>query len=95
MGGVIVSNCTLHNIDEVKRLDPRVGDTVVIRRAGDVIPQIIKVVLSKRLSNSSKVTIPIVCPSCGAETLNENASDWVVTRDENKQVVKKFREIRM
>ena len=90
VGGVIVSNCTLHNIDEVKRLDPRVGDTVVIRRAGDVIPQIIKVVLSKRLSNSSKVTIPIVCPSCGAETLNENASDWVVTRDENNQVVKKF-----
>ena len=90
VGGVIVSNCTLHNIDEVKRLDPRVGDTVIIRRAGDVIPQIIKVVISKRLSNSSKVTIPTTCPSCGANTLNENASDWVVIRGDNEQQVKKF-----
>ena len=90
VGGVIVSNCTLHNIDEVKRLDPRVGDTVIIRRAGDVIPQIIKVVISKRLSNSSKVTIPTSCPSCGANTLNENASDWVVVRGDNEQQVKKF-----
>ena len=90
VGGVIVSNCTLHNIDEVKRLDPRVGDTVIIRRAGDVIPQIIKVVLSKRLSNAVKVSIPTTCPSCGANTLNENASDWVVIKDDNNQQVKKF-----
>ena len=90
VGGVIVSNCTLHNIDEVKRLDPRVGDTVIIRRAGDVIPQIIKVVLSKRLSNSSKVDIPAVCPACGSSTLNENASDWVVVKGKNDQQIKKF-----
>ena len=90
VGGVIVSNCTLHNIDEVKRLDPRVGDTVIIRRAGDVIPQIIKVVLSKRLSNSSKVDIPAKCPACGSSTLNENASDWVVVKGKNDQQIKKF-----
>ena len=90
VGGVIVSNCTLHNIDEVKRLDPRVGDTVIIRRAGDVIPQIIKVVLSKRLSNSSKVDIPAECPACGSSTLNENASDWVVVKGKNDQQIKKF-----
>jgi len=90
VGGVIVSNCTLHNTDEVKRLDPRVGDTVIIRRAGDVIPQIIKVVLSKRLSNSSKVDIPAKCPACGSSTLNENASDWVVVKGKNDQQIKKF-----
>ena len=90
VGGVIVSNCTLHNIDEVKRLDPRVGDTVIIRRAGDVIPQIIKVVLSKRLSNSSKVDIPAKCPACGSSTLNENASDWLVVKGKNDQQIKKF-----
>jgi|TARA_B110000914_G_scaffold154181_1_gene135297 DNA ligase (NAD+) len=90
VGGVIVSNCTLHNIDEVKRLDPRVGDTVIIRRAGDVIPQIIKVVLSKRPSNSSRVDIPNKCPACGSSTLNENASDWVVVKGNNNQQIKKF-----
>ena len=90
VGGVIVSNCTLHNIDEVKRLDPRVGDTVIIRRAGDVIPQIIKVVLSKRPSNSSRVDVPNKCPACGSSTLNENASDWVVVKGNNNQQIKKF-----
>ena len=87
VGGVIVSNCTLHNIDEISRIDPREGDTVIIRRAGDVIPQIIKVVLAKRKSQSFPIKIPSKCPSCGSDTLNENASDWeVITKDTHKRI---------
>ena len=64
VGGVTVSNATLHNMDEVSRLDLRIGDTVLIRRAGDVIPQVVKVVESKRPENAQAIVMPSACPVC-------------------------------
>ncbi len=71
IGGVIVSNATLHNEDEINRKDIRVGDTVVIERAGDVIPHILSVDIKKRLKNSKKFIFPENCPSCGSKTIKE------------------------
>ena len=71
IGGVIVSNATLHNEDEINRKDIRTGDTVVIERAGDVIPHILSVDKQKRLKNSKKFIFPKNCPSCGSETIKE------------------------
>jgi DNA ligase (NAD+) len=71
IGGVIVSNATLHNEDEINRKDIRVGDTAVIERAGDVIPHILSVDKQKRLKNSKKFIFPKNCPSCGSETIKE------------------------
>ncbi len=71
IGGVIVSNATLHNEDEIVRKDIRIGDTVVVERAGDVIPHIIKVDLKKRTKESKKYTFPLNCPSCGTKTIKE------------------------
>ncbi len=71
IGGVVVSNATLHNEDEIKRKDIRIGDTVKIERAGDVIPHVIEVDLKKRKNNSKKFIFPIKCPSCGSKTEKE------------------------
>lgn len=66
VGGVTVSNATLHNIDELHRKDVRVGDTVIVRRAGDVIPEVVQVVASKRPKKTQPVELPASCPVCGS-----------------------------
>jgi DNA ligase (NAD+) len=71
IGGVIVSNATLHNEDEISRKDIRINDTVVVERAGDVIPHIISVDLKKRNTDSKKYLFPKNCPSCGSETIKD------------------------
>ena len=71
IGGVQVSNATLHNEDEIMRKDVRVGDTVVVERAGDVIPHILTVDINKRPKKSIKFVFPKKCPSCGSKTTKE------------------------
>ena len=71
IGGVVVSNATLHNEDEIKRKDIRIGDIVKIERAGDVIPHVIEVDLNKRNRNSKPFSFPEKCPSCGSNTIKE------------------------
>ena len=70
IGGVVVSNATLHNEEEIKRKDIRVGDTVIVERAGDVIPHVVSVELDKREKNSKKYNFPTKCP-CGFKTIKE------------------------
>jgi DNA ligase (NAD+) len=71
IGGVIVSNATLHNEDEIIRKDIRIGDTVTVERAGDVIPHVISVDLKKRNKKSEKFIFPLNCPSCGSKTIKD------------------------
>jgi DNA ligase (NAD+) len=78
VGGVTVSNATLHNMDEIARKDVRIGDTVVIRRAGDVIPEVVKVVLERRPSHTEPVRLPKRCPVCGSAV--ERRPDQAVAR---------------
>lgn len=69
VGGVTVSNATLHNLDELARKDVRVGDTVIIRRAGDVIPEIVSVVMERRQPDTRPVSMPLHCPVCGSDVI--------------------------
>ena len=72
VGGVIVSHATLHNEDEIKRKDIRIGDTVIIQRAGDVIPQVVGVIFEKRPKKSSEFIFPSTCPICGSHAIKED-----------------------
>ena len=78
VGGVEVSRATLHNQDEINKKDIRIGDTVIVQRAGDVIPEVVKVVTSKRTGKERYFVIPATCPVCGSDALK--AEDEVVSR---------------
>jgi DNA ligase (NAD+) len=69
VGGVTVTNATLHNADEVRRKDVRVGDTVIVRRAGDVIPEVVKVLLERRPAGARAFVMPTLCPVCGSRVI--------------------------
>ena len=81
VGGVVVTNATLHNQDEIDRKDVRVGDTVLIQRAGDVIPEVVKVIPAKRPPETKTYQLPTACPSCGQEVFRPEGE--VVTRCQN------------
>jgi len=96
VGGVTVSNATLHNQDEINRLGVRIGDTVVIRRAGDVIPQIVSVVLDRRPAHSTEISFPSKCPVCQShvERIENEAvmrcTGGLVCAAQTKQAIKHF-----
>ena len=78
VAGVTVSNATLHNADEIARLDVKIGDTVAIRRAGDVIPQVVRVLTERRPVDAEAIVFPAHCPACGSEI--EHLEGEVVAR---------------
>lgn len=78
VGGVTVTNATLHNADEIERKDVRIGDTIIVRRAGDVIPEVVSVILEKRPTDARIFTLPEHCPVCGAKAVR--LADEAVSR---------------
>ncbi|WP_122710673.1 NAD-dependent DNA ligase LigA [Pseudomonas viridiflava] len=83
VAGVTVANATLHNMDEVARLGLMIGDTVIIRRAGDVIPQVVQVVMERRPDNAKPVEVPQICPVCGSHVERTQ----LVKRSKGKETV--------
>lgn len=96
VAGVTVTNATLHNQDEMKRKDVRIGDTVVISRAGDVIPAVMHVIFEKRLKNSKEFVFPKQCPVCGSDVIRvageavARCSGGLVCPAQRKQALKHF-----
>jgi DNA ligase (NAD+) len=90
VGGVTVSHATLHNQDEIERKDIRIGDTVVVQRAGDVIPQVVTVITAKRSGKEKIFTMPACCPVCGAEV--SRSSDEAAFRCTGLQCLAKLKE---
>jgi len=96
VAGVVVSNATLHNMDELLRKDVRVGDTVIIRRAGDVIPEVVSVVLDKREGAPALVQLPAECPVCGSDVIRPEGeavarcSGGLVCSAQRKEALKHF-----
>jgi DNA ligase (NAD+) len=90
LAGVIVARATLHNEDEIKRKDVRVGDTVVIQRAGEVIPEVVEVVVSARTGEEAEFAMPTHCPSCGTEVVKPEGE--AVVRCPNEACPKKIQE---
>ncbi len=96
VGGVTVSNATLHNRDEISRLGVQVGDTVVVRRAGDVIPQVVSVIAERRPQDSREVVFPEQCPVCGTALIQEpdeaaiRCRGGLICAAQQKQAIKHF-----
>jgi DNA ligase (NAD+) len=96
VAGVTVTNATLHNADQITRLDVRVGDTVIVRRAGDVIPEVVSVNLTRRPEGTQPWTMPRSCPVCGSPLLREEgAAAWRCTGDlscpaQRKEAIRHF-----
>jgi len=84
-GGVTISRATLHNFDEIKRLDVRQGDTVLIERAGEVIPKIVKVIASRRPAGTRKVKVPSRCPVCGGSVEKEKTEEVCPVRSKTSK----------
>ena len=95
VGGVTVSNTTLHNMDEIERLGLSIGDTVIVRRAGDVIPKIVKVVRSRSKKNRKKIRLPEACPACGSAIEKDGevfykCSAGIICPAQRKESIKHF-----
>jgi len=96
VGGVIVSNATLHNMDEINRKDIRIGDTVIVRRAGDVIPEVVSAVLKDRKAGFNKPEMPGACPVCNSEVIQQEGqaafrcTGGLVCAAQRKEAIKHF-----
>ncbi len=96
VAGVTVTNATLHNEDEIRRKDIRIGDTVIVRRAGDVIPQVVQVVLDRRPPDTDLFRMPGQCPECGADTVRDQdaavirCSGGLFCHSQCKEAIKHF-----
>ena len=96
VGGATVTNATLHNEDEIRRKDIRIGDTVIVRRAGDVIPEVLRVVIEKRPANATEFAMPSQCPVCGSAIVREEGeavarcSGGLVCAAQRKQALMHF-----